>query len=44
MADAEPYHNGKKFVVFLDGKVELLTSEELESLIPSGENHHLDSK
>ena len=44
MADAEPYHNGKKFVVFLDGKVELLTSEELESLIPSDANNHLEPK
>ena len=44
MADAEPYHNGKKFVVFLDGKVELLTSKELESLIPSDANNHLEPK
>ena len=44
MADAEPYHNGKKIVVFLDGKVEDLTPEELDALIPSGANNHLESK
>ena len=44
MADAEPYHNGKKFVVFLDGKVEDLTPAELDALIPSGANNHLESK
>ena len=44
MADAEPYHNGKKIVVFLDGKVEHLMPEELEALIPSGANHHSEHK
>ncbi len=34
MADAEPYHKGKRIVIFLDGKVEHLTPEELEALIP----------
>ena len=34
MADAEPYHKGKRIVLFLDGKVEHLTPEELEPLIP----------
>ena len=44
MADAEPYRSGKMLVVFLDGKVEHLKPEELDALIPSGANHHLDSK
>ena len=34
MADAEPCHKGRKNVVFLDGKFEQLTPEELEMLIP----------
>ena len=34
MADAEPYHKGKKNVLFLDGKVERLKPEELERLVP----------
>lgn len=33
MADAEPYHKGKKNVLFLDGKVERLKPEELETLV-----------
>ena len=45
MADAEPYHKGKKIVLFLDGKVEHLTPEELDALIPSGvNNNHLAPK
>ena len=34
MADAEPYHKGKRIVLFLDGKVEHLTPEELEAVLP----------
>ena len=34
LADAEPYHKGKHLVVFVDGKVEPLTPEELKALIP----------
>ena len=34
LADAEPYHKGKHLVVFLDGKVESLTPEELKAIIP----------
>ncbi len=44
MADAEPYHKGKKIVIFFDGKVELLTPEELDALIPSDANNHLEPK
>ena len=34
LADAEPYHRGKHLVVFVDGKVESLTPEELEAILP----------
>lgn len=44
MADAEPYHKGKRIVVFLDGKVEHLTPEEFETLIPSEANDLPKSK